>query len=316
MNLGKKIIKMSEFMDAESIAKAVEIPLEIIEGFIQGEIAEEVLSNYDVTKPAEIRIVEQKTFIRSRTVGVVATNEINRSLVTANMAVRLAKRVNQDVALIDLAELTSQAVYLDLNSKDKVGSLNFLMEANDTFKSKGQPHPLIENLALFLGSTNPINHQNLTEEKMIDIIEDVSSNYGIVLIECPSGIKYLDKILPSLDLIVVVTGQNMVELNKYKHIFGYLESKNLLDRVSVITEGENEPGNLGAQETKRVIKSFGNVNIIGTINYDTSAKKLENIFNKTKYTENIDKILGEIFHDERKDENKKQGLLKQLFGGN
>lgn len=70
MDLLEKIKSMREFLDVEEIAKAIEIPAEIIKGVLEGTIDEDILKEYDVEKPPEIRVVEQKRFIRSLILNV------------------------------------------------------------------------------------------------------------------------------------------------------------------------------------------------------------------------------------------------------
>ena len=59
---------MSELLTSEEIAKAIEIPEELVNGVLSGDIPDSVLDEYDPEKPPEIRIVEQKRFLRSRSI--------------------------------------------------------------------------------------------------------------------------------------------------------------------------------------------------------------------------------------------------------
>lgn len=158
---------MSELLTSEEIAKAIEIPEELVKGVLSGDIPDSVLDEYDPEKPPEIRIVEQKRFLRSRSIGIIGTSDIKSSILAAYLAVGLAKKAKYNVALADFNECPAQSTLLGINKADYAASINFLLSEEDDFRSKGKHHPTIKNLSLFLGATSISQNRVLTDEKII-----------------------------------------------------------------------------------------------------------------------------------------------------
>jgi len=106
LNLGDKIRSMSELLTSEEIAKAIEIPEELVKGVLSGDIPDSVLDEYDPEKPPEIRIVEQRKFVRSLIVGIVSLGSSGGSTLTSSLATLASLRTTTPVAAVDLNEFS------------------------------------------------------------------------------------------------------------------------------------------------------------------------------------------------------------------
>lgn len=302
---------MAEILDdTQVIANTLGLEKHIVEGILSGEISDEVLENYDINKPPEIKVVEQKKFIRSRTIGVVATNNIEGSILTSSLAVLLANRVQFDVAIADFNEFPSQTTCLGINSREKATYINFPFNEDESFLTKGTFHPELANLSLFLGSTGPVQHQSLTKDKIITLISNISTNYSTVFIDCPNNLFYWEALVPYLDFIIVAVEQNLINLSRYTHIYNYLDSINVLDRTSLVLLSDGQNGNLTSTETRKHINTLGHIPVLGVLPYDTSIKNPVNIFKGGKYTNGVNNILDGLFPEHEK--KKKKGFLNSL----
>ena len=310
MNLGDKIRSMSELLTSEEIAKAIEIPEELVKGVLSGDIPDSVLDEYDPEKPPEIRIVEQKRFLRSRSIGIIGTSDIKSSILAAYLAVGLAKKAKYNVALADFKELSTQKYLLGIG-RNHTNSINFAWGNEERFTGKGNTHHIISNLAVFMGAAGVVKYQEMREGRLVELLSDLNNNYSAVIVDCPSGVNGWEELMSYLDIIIVDVEQNNLGISKYCSIYTYLYNSGKIDKTLVVLSGNGQTGNMSAVDTKRAILNVGNVEVIGELPYDPSINRDSAIFSKTNYSDAIEKILGQIFPETI--EVKKKGILKSIL---
>ncbi len=304
---------MAEYLeDTQVIASTLGMPKEIVDGVLKGEITDDDILGYDLTNPSEIKIIEQKKFIRSRAIGVIGPNNIESSKLVAYLATNLAKRVKYDIAIADFNEFPLQATYLGLNHKDRATYINFTYGTEDDFKDKGVYHPDIANLSLFLNATNSKQQLAFTNENLISLLNDISKNYTVVFVDCPNSLERWEAIIPYLDFIVVGVEQDLLNINKYNYIYNYLCSLNVSDRSSIVLLSDGQNNNLSSVEVRKLLSTIGELPILGVLPYDISTKKIENIFKTSKYSLAINTVLDDLFPDTL-GKREKGGFLKSLL---
>ena len=131
-SLADRIRGMAQYLDdPQVIANTLGLEISVVEGVLSGEIPNESLEDYDLAKPVEIKVVEQKRFIRSRAIGVVATNNFEGSLLTAYLAANLADQVSYDVAIADFNEYPVQSTLLSII---ELLPLSLRLEVGDSYE--------------------------------------------------------------------------------------------------------------------------------------------------------------------------------------
>lgn len=191
-------------------------------------------------------------------------------------------------------------------------SINFLLNEEDDFKDKGQSHPTIKNLSLFLGTTNIAQNQVLTDEKVISLLSDISANYGVVFIDCPNTSRW-KAVLPFLDFIIIVVDQSHAGLSRYTHIYNYIDSLKITDRVSVVLVNDGQTNNIPSTDARKYIHLTSNIPVIGVLPYDTAARKPENLLKPSKYQAAVNNALRKVFTDLPTE--KKKGFLQAILTG-
>lgn len=312
-SLADRIRGMAQYLDdPQVIANTLGLEISIVEGVLSGEIPNESLEDYDLAKPVEIKVVEQKRFIRSRAIGVVATNNFEGSLLTAYLAANLADQVSYDVAIADFNEYPVQSTLLSINKADHAASINFLFSEEDDFKSKGKHHPAIKNLSLFLGATNISQNRVLTDEKIISLLIDISTNYSVVFIDCPNTSRW-ETVLPYLDFLIIAVDQSLVGLSRFAHIYNYINALNITDRASIVLVNDGQTNNTSSTDARKHIHMTGNLPVVGVLPYDNAVRKPENIVKASKYHTEIINTLRQVFTDLPGE--KKKGFLQAILTG-
>lgn len=312
MNLGEKIKQMQSYLDEEQIAKAIDLPVEVVKQYIEGDITDDVLEEYNIDNRPEVRIVEQKKFLRSKVTGVISTNNTDGSIVASLIAIGVSDRYKGDVALLDLGELPLQPAIMGMDDKETSLNLNFIME-EESIKRRGETHHIFKNLAVYTGAANSLQHSKLTSDRVLNIVNDISSVYGLVIVECTHGLVYWEKLVSQLDFIIIAVEQNYMGLSKYRYIYNMLKELNATDRALVILTKNGESGGLNVYESKRALKSLGNLEIIGGMEYDPSLYRRENVLKAGNKYEVINNAVNLIIPSVASD-TKKGGIFKTLFG--
>lgn len=306
--IADRIREMAEVMDAETIAKAIGAPSDMVDGFLRGEFSDEEINAIDVSRKKETRLVERKTLVRSRAIGIVS-NDIQGSLLTSALAYHLAKRVSYGVAIADLKEIPCQHLYL---TQDDISISNLLWDNSCSFVEKGTSLNLVNNLYLYTMANSLNNYLDLSSEKLVSLIDEIALNHNTVFIDCPNNIEHLKEILPTLDFLILNINQDIAGLNSFKYYSSFFEEINVNDRTAVVLSSNEQEGSLSAPDATRMLKIIYSLPVIGSINYD-SFYKVPNasiVDYKGKYIKGINTVLDYLFPETKKAEG---GFLSKIF---
>lgn len=211
MNLAETICNMAKYLDEESIAKAVGVPLKIIQGLLTGEIPNEAIDQYDPAKPPEIRVVEQTKYHRSKIIGFVSSGGCGASTISAALTLSLKK---YPVLAVDLNEYANLS---NLLAKKKPGltptALGWARGSNIDFIITPNM-----NYDLILGVSNIHEYLMSMPTKMASLIREASKRYEYLIVDCP-GIPYLwEEVFKELDLIIWVNRTDPASLHSLQHL--------------------------------------------------------------------------------------------------
>lgn len=201
MDITEKVKGMAKYCDAEIISKAVGIPPDVIDGVLKGDIAEDVLRNYDPARPPEIKIVEKKKYIRSRSVGIVSTGGCGATTITAALGYQIASWAK--TLAIDINEFSTMSVVMGIEKEDMLPSVvdwGRDCDLSDIYKQ----HPCQPNLFIIPGAKNTKDYINYLLGRTSALIEEGVQNYDIVLVDCPTSPIMWDEIFIVLDMIIIV----------------------------------------------------------------------------------------------------------------
>jgi len=178
--------------------------------------------------------------------GVTAPSQgAGKSMVSVNLAIAMAKEVNQTVLLVDL-DLKNPKIdwYFDINVKK--GLSDYL--DTDTSLSEILINPSIERLVILPGKGRAIESSELlTGPKMRKLVQEIKRRYKsrIVIFDLPPVLAS-DDVLASMDffdaiLLVVAEGENKPE--DIKKSLKMLSGSNLLG--TVLNKAAKVPEHLG-----------------------------------------------------------------------
>jgi len=312
-SLADRIRGMAEYVDKESIAKAVGLPVHIIEGVLSGEIPDEALEEFDPSRPPDIRVVEQKRFVRSRVIGILSPGGCGGTVLTASLAALSSQRVKHAVAAFDFSEFPFLPAALGLNSQDAF-SLNTIWNGDEDFKEKIS-HSYLKNLHIYVsGGKSDL----LTGGKTSSLLLKAGKEFNLVWVDCPSSPYLWPDTLPYMDLLLIVLRQDFTGLNTLNIILPLLEKENILDRSAIIFNFDGLKGGLSAAECRKAARTLGgNIPVMEClpfehqINQSLVAKDIYVLTHRqSMYAEKVNRILDVILPDTAN--KNKQGLLGKL----
>ncbi len=178
--------------------------------------------------------------------GITApTQGAGKSMVAVNLAIAMAKEVNQTVLLVDL-DLRSPKVDWYFDIKVEKGLSDYLH--SDTSLSEILINPSIERLVILPGKGQAVESSELlTGPKMRQLVQEIKQRYKsrIIIFDLPPVLAS-DDVLVSMDyfdatLLVVAEGENKPE--DIKKSLKMLSSSNLLG--TVLNKAEKIPDHLG-----------------------------------------------------------------------
>lgn len=217
MKISQKIHQMNEFCeDTQQIADTLGISKEIVDKYLQGEIPESVLENYDPSRPPDIKIVEQAKFISSRCIGILSFGGSGGTTLTSALAGLSERNLLFEVGAIDLNEYSSLALHFGAGIYDTSISLSCL--TGDVVK----PYipKSLDRLNIYTASLTPV--KQLTPAQMLEKIVMLSNKYGLIWVDCPSS-PYSWAVLEKFDFIILVLRTDVSSLNKLFRIMPVLE---------------------------------------------------------------------------------------------
>jgi len=306
-SLADRIRGMAEYVDKESIAKAVGLPVRIIEGILSGEIPDEALEEFDPSRPPDIRVVEQKRFVRSRVIGILSPGGCGGTVLTASLAAVSSQRVKHAVAAFDFSEFPFLPAALGLNQD--AFSLNIIWDGDESFREK-IPHPRLKNLYVYV----PDKKSSLLDNgETASLFSRAGKEFNLIWVDCPSSPRLWPDVLPHTDLLLLVLRQDFACLNALNTMIPLLE--NVLDRSAIVFNFDGFTGGLNAAECRNAARALGNIPVMECLPFDCQisqslvAKDIY-VLKRSLFTEKINKILDIILPDTAV--TKKQGLLEKL----
>ncbi len=320
MDLSEKILKMAEIMDTESISRAVEIPVDVVEGFLSGEINPEILQNYDINRKTEIRVVEKKRFISSKTIGVISPGGSGGSTFASALAYLLAGKVEGEVALLDLNSISLEPVILGIDEEEYLEYIN--LERDIRFKTIDKSHKDLDNLHICIRQINSIGEDKISDIEDIRVVKNLH-NYTIV--DIPFNIDKIEEISLEIDILFIVLKQNYNSIFILKNIGDILRKQIIMNKTIIVPnfgecsgKGMFEPG-IKDIDFKREIKLFLDTKIYNSLPFERDMEKsiLEGeIFfedEKAEYNKRIAEIIEKINPTSMKEEEQKsKGILGRI----
>lgn len=304
-NLAEKIRKMAEICDTETIARALNLPEEVVKGVIEGSISDDILESYNPAKPPEIKIIEKKQFFRSRFIGVISVGEANADILVSTIGV-LSALNGVKTGIFDLKEFPRTPFYLNFSLSNPF--VNFPW--NEEFRE----HPQVKNLTVMMPAPNLSEYENLKLKDIEDLIYSFSGSSEIIFINLPDSLLYLQDILPLFDIIFAVNSQDYISLRHLQSLFYFSVSKGIDKKVHLINI--KDQNSIEDYEFQKGLKKFAEWEIIGRwtperkFNADDLIKYLENHKEKV-YAEGLKSVLS--FLNIKIKEEEKTSFLKRIL---
>lgn len=275
--IAKRIRDMAEVLDVEYIARALNIPLETVEGVLSGEIPDSALEEFDPKRPPDVRLVEQDKFIRSKLIGIISTGGCGATTLTASLSVLLANRSNFPVAAVDLNELSylGYAFGLDVLGEQAAFFPNILWWNNtEDVKSSLVQHPNVDNLSFVLGAATAERYAELKTDKIEGSLKSLMGAYSAVLVDCPTSPYLWKNLTPYLDLLIFVVRPDI------SHLMSFWQGMSLLQdqksKTMVVVNGENGEGALSTADCRRIINETTGVSTIASLPEEVALRKISN----------------------------------------
>jgi MinD-like ATPase involved in chromosome partitioning or flagellar assembly len=275
--IAKRIRDMAEVLDVEYIARALNIPLETVEGVLSGEIPDSALEEFDPKRPPDVRLVEQDKFIRSKLIGIISTGGCGATTLTASLSVLLANRSNLPVAAVDLNELSylGYAFGLDVLGEQAAFFPNILWWNNtEDVKSSLVQHPNVDNLSFVLGAATAERYAELKTDKIEGSLKSLMGAYSAVLVDCPTSPYLWKNLTPYLDLLIFVVRPDI------SHLMSFWQGMSLLQdqksKTMVVVNGENGEGSLSTADCRRIINETTGVSTIASLPEEVALRKISN----------------------------------------
>jgi hypothetical protein len=322
VDIGKRIKEMANYCDEETIAKTVGIPKEIIISFLNGEIEEDILSGYSLSKPPEIKVVEQKRFVRSRTIGIlnVSVNDSNGALISAGLAIKLAKRYKLTLASLDINLIPKTVNYLSgYYYYRNVMDLNDLVatEKEKILNSYNQISGL-DDFHVYVYSRTVYQHKkDFSYEKLDTIIKKLTSSYSTVLVDVPLWVD-LENIIHNLDVILLVFDSDERSISDLWQVYTLLDNLQVSNKTMLICCSASGQS-LKERAVRSLVKEQLNENINIFIPYDQrldgTVNSLKNVLNSNNpFNDGIEKIIEELMPNTKRKDTSMKNLLKNFFG--
>lgn len=271
-DLGRRIRQMAEYTDAEHIAKAVRLPVDIVEKVLSGEIPDEALLEYD-PKRTDVRLVETKRFVRSRVVGVLSPGGCGATTLTASLALFAAQKTGLPVAVVDLNEHAHIGTVLGLNSwgDRAVYYPNVLWWAGVSVEDAVVEHPEVKNLHLVLGAPTVERRLSLSAEAVRGLLDACGQAYSVVLVDCPSSPNLWGGVLPPADFVLVVLRADEASVVCLWQMLSLLQD--VLERTGLVFTFVGSEGSLGASDCRRRARGVCQVPVVCALPEDPALRR-------------------------------------------
>lgn len=317
--LAERIRRMAEIVDEEHIARALNIPLEVVRGVLTGEVPDEALEDYDPARPPDVRVVEKKKFVRSRSIGVASTGGCGATTLAASLAVLAAERSKGPVAAVDLNEFSGlgRALGLDVTGERAAFYPNVSWWEFYGAEECLVEHPAVAGLNIALGAATAERYLELKGEVVSARLKEISGMHAITFVDFPSWPGYWKELLPLVDVLLFVVRPDAASLYSLWQAAPVL--KGIEDAVGVVISGDGLEGCASAAECRRALKKIADVPVVAVLPDDPAVRRaslggrcfaLEHP--GSPYCRAVAEILEELLPDAGSSQKKQGGVLGAL----
>lgn len=298
-DIASRIKQMAKHLDEEAIARAFKVSVEFVNEVLSGEITDEALSNFNIARPPDVRIIEKKQYLRAHSVGVLSLGSCGATTFAANLSYLAAQKHRNTIACLDLNEKAALAFHLGLKVGDLIPNrLNILFEAGDI--AKAISHPDLENLFVFTCPMDIQNHLTLTSQRLEEYIRETERNYSMTVIDLPCLSRW-EKLLPCLDTLLLLIPSNYLGMHYFRMVYPMLEKYQ--DRTAVVFSLGDQP----VEECTYGIRQYTKMPVLGVLGYSPPVPKALNKhkiiareYPGSDYVKAIEQVLEVLMPDQRK----------------
>lgn len=213
----ERIRKMAEIMEKEEIARALEVPLAVVESVLAGELEE-------IGPHTQVKVIEKPKFVRSRVIGILSPFwEAFRMMFS--LAKEASRRDNVPSLLIDLSEL---GVMEAVVPKPK----DFYYFTTASYKYSKDVGPscveVSKNIYAMFACASLEDNLQLTPEELVSLVKGAAEIAGYVWVFFPMNFEkwkllaeVCDKILFYLqgDSVTALVNRILSRINSSKIVF-------------------------------------------------------------------------------------------------
>jgi len=268
---------MAEVLEEEYIARALNIPVDTVRGVLSGEIPDCALEKFDLSRPPEVRIIEQEKFVPSKLIGILSTGGCGATILTASLAVLSAQRKKPPVAAVDFNELSylGYVFGMDVLGEQAAFFPNILWwNTAKEVKSSLIQHPEIDNLFFVLGAATAERYAELRPDRVADSLKALAGAYSSVWVDCPTSPYLWKNVVPLLDMLIFVVRPEISYLMSFWQGMSLLQDQK--SKIVVAINGENADGTLSIADCRRIINETADVPIIASLPEDPGLRKASN----------------------------------------
>lgn len=318
-SLYKRIVDMTSYFDNQTISQTLGIPIEVIEGILYGRISEDVLEEYNPAKPPEIRIVEQKKFVRSLLVGIVSLGSSGGTTLTSSLATLTALRTTAPVAVVDLNEFSLLGSYLGIPFEKGKFYPNLIgWTLSEDLEESLITHPKISNLRILLGSYTLKSYLTIPINKMIAALDSLGQSNETVFIDCPKSPYLWPELFQKLDIICFVIQPEINSISAFWQAMTVIEPDP--EKHFVVIRDEIGEGYFTFLECSRIIKDSTKLHVLGRLPKSNDIRKTANAEQnyilkspKSDYALAVSNILEGLLPGVNQMPKKKKSIFKKIL---
>lgn len=316
IDLAERIRRMAELFDEEHIARALEVPVEVVRGVLEGTVGEETLQDFDPRR-TDVRLVERERFVRSRVVGVVSMGGCGGTTLTAALALRSAVSDVRAVA-VDLNEFASLGPVLGIDAwgEEAAAYPNFLWWTGNV-EDVAVEHPDVPNLHLVLGAATAERHAEFDFAGAGEVVRACARSFGAVYVDCPASPRLWPHVLPECDFVLVPVRADASSVRSLWQMLPVLRACAVVERCAVVVTFAGKEGGLSENECRRLIGRMFGLSVLGVLPEDPAVRAEDlRALRKGSYASVVDRLFAEILPGNRDGnrEKKSRGFLAAIFG--
>jgi capsular exopolysaccharide synthesis family protein len=196
----------------------------------------------DAYKVLRTHVLQRLRANKWNALAVTSPSEKNGKTLTAiNLAISLAKEVNNSVLLVDM-DLRRPSIHQYFYSEEHYGISEFLLEGIDLHEILFNPG--IERLTILPGSKSFTNSSEmLSSPKMVQLVRELKVRYPnrIVIFDMPPILSCDDVIAfsPYIDAILLVVEDGGTKRDELKRAYSLLDNANIIGTVLNKSEDSN-----------------------------------------------------------------------------